>query len=333
MRYLETGSTSPFYNLALEEALLSSLTADQPGYFLLWQNSPSVIIGRHQNALSEVNLPELKAREVKLVRRMTGGGAVYHDLGNLNFSFLVPCPANRPVDQDLFLAPLIKYLTSLGVTALRQGRNDLSLAGAGKFSGLAAIRTTDKFQVHGTILYDAALDMLEKMLKVDPAKYRSKGVESVRARVSNLKPLLGLDLPEFWDGLKKAYGFAQSAIPAEVTARTQCLLKEKYSQDSWNLGQSPPMDMVLKRRFGFGSLELHLKTEKNRIRAAEIRGDFLTSQTVGAGVTPEQLAEALVGLPADNRSTWAKAWGKFDLGLVFYRCDNQKEVLDWLAAG
>ncbi|GHV57075.1 lipoate--protein ligase [Deltaproteobacteria bacterium] len=328
--YHETGSTSAPYNLAMEEALADVVGQGGPGRFMLWQNSPAVIIGRHQNVFSEVRIEELRRRGYHLVRRLTGGGAVYHDLGNLNFSFILPLVGREAPQPARLLSPLINYLKSLGVTAVMEGRNDLSLPGRGKFSGLAGRRLPGGWQLHGTIMYDVALDVLEKVLLVDPDKYQSKGVASVRARVTNLKPHLSMGLPELWAGLKEAYGFPFAPIAEEIQAAARKLAETKYGLDSWNIGQSPPGDITLKNRFPFGSLELRLATKNNKIVKARITGDFLTPSHIAERLPIEKLEEALLGLPADRPERWSEAWAGFDLADVFQGPVDQAAIQRWL---
>lgn len=329
--YYETESAWAPYNLAMEEALMESVRPDSPGCFLLWQNSPSVIIGRHQNALSEVNLPELKRRKINLVRRLTGGGAVYHDLGNLNFSFILPQGPGQDIKQADLLRPIVDYLAALGIRVSMAGRNDLSIAGRGKFSGLASRQIPGAFQLHGTIMFDVDLSVLEQVLLVDPEKFKSKGVPSVRARVTNLKEHLKIDFSDFWAGLKVACGLAPSPIEGKIKRRAAELAETKYSLDSWNIGQSPAADIFLKRRFAFGSLELHLGGRKNLIESAKITGDFLTPSNTPDQISIEKLEKSLIGLPADRAETWAGAWSAFDLAKVFYGRVDGAEVIQWLA--
>lgn len=329
--YYETGSTRAPYNLALEEVLATAVGGGFDGCFLLWQNSPAVIIGRYQNAMSEVNLPELKTRGVDLVRRMTGGGAVYHDLGNLNFSFILPQSGGQKYQTAEMLAPLIEYYDkAFGLKVVMEGRNDLTVPGRGKFSGLAGRRLPGGWQLHGTLLYDVDLSVLEKVLLVDPAKYRGKGVASVRTRVANLKPFINVPLADMWAGIRDAYGYQASELPAELAAKADELSRTKYSQTSWNVGQSPPGDATLKSRFPFGSLELRLSVRKNVVVEAALTGDFLTPSDLPEPVSVDVLAAALLGLPADDQEKWARAWGVVELGKVFGGQVDQEEILAWL---
>lgn len=325
LRHHETGATWAPYNLALEEALADSLTPDSPGLFLLWQNRPSVIIGRHQDAHSEVDLAELRGRGYDLVRRLTGGGAVYHDLGNLNFSFILP----REAPEGQLLAPLMTYLRGLGLEVVREGRNDLSLAGMGKFSGLASRRWPGGWQLHGTIMHEVNLDALEGVLRVDPEKYRRKGVASVRARVANLRSRVDLDMAALWAGIRAAYGVSLSPLPEDVENKARALAETKYGRDYWNLGLFPPDDLVRRRRFSFGSLELRLAVQNGRITAARLTGDFFTSARAEEPMAP--LEAALISLPANDPQAWAEAWRAFDLSQFFAGQTVGDEVRRWLA--
>ena len=331
--YYESGATRAPDNLALEEALAEAVGRGAPGCFMLWQNAPAVIIGRHQNAYSEVNLGELARRGCDLVRRMTGGGAVYHDLGNLNFSFILPLIKNQEPKTGEILAPLIDFFGSQGLNVVMEGRNDLSIPGQGKFSGLAGRRLPGGWQLHGTIMYDVDTGVLEKVLLVDPAKYRSKGVASVRARVTNLKPHLGISLAELWTGLKEAYGFSARPLPDEIRKAARELADRKYSREAWNIGQSPPTDVSLKRRFPFGSLELHLSVKKNEIMKARLTGDFLTAGDTEIQLSVDELEKSLLGLPADHPERWASAWSGFDLSKFFHGQVNIDDIKQWLSEG
>ncbi|MDR1045874.1 MAG: lipoate--protein ligase [Candidatus Adiutrix sp.] len=328
--YYESGGAWAPYNLALEEVLADRVGQGAVGCFMLWQNSPAVIIGRHQNAFSEVNLDELAMRDCDLVRRMTGGGAVYHDLGNLNFSFILPLNNRQNPEPDKVLEPLINFIRSLGASVAMEGRNDLSIPGQGKFSGLAGRRLPGGWQLHGTIMYDVDAGVLEKVLRVDPDKYRSKGLPSVRARVTNLKPHIKISLEDLWAGIRDAYGYPFRPIPDNIQKSAHDLAEKKYSQKYWNIGQSPPGDIRLKRRFPFGSLELHLGVKNNQIAAARLSGDFLTLTGPEDQKPIEKLEEALIKLPADQPKSWAQAWLNFDMRNIFYGQVDQTEIQKWL---
>ncbi len=338
LKILHQASYDPYFNIATEEHLLKNKTDD---FFILYRNSPCLVVGKHQNTAAEINHQFVEVNRIPVVRRLSGGGTVYHDLGNLNFTFLLPQSPNQKIQPEEILAPLLNYLASLGIRAKMQGRNDISITlpdgSSAKISGLASRQLAGRYQLHGTILFEVDLNVLSDVLLVDPAKYKSKGVASVKARVSNLKSYLNLDLASLWAGIKQAYqpyqgnGGMPASIPQALYQQAQSLAASKYRQESWNIGQSPPGDIVLKQRFSFGSLELYLATKKNLITCAQIGGDFLTPSNTQGQIAPEILAQALIGLPANQPDSWGKAWSKYDMTQIFHgRVDNQA-ILTWIA--
>lgn len=186
MIYIENTSHDPTWNLAFEEYAFTKLDYDEP-ILLLWQNGPSVIIGRYQNTLEEINYDFIRENGISVVRRNTGGGAVYHDLGNLNYSFIIPDVESK-VDFRTFTIPVVKALQSYGIPAEQTGRNDI-LADGKKFSGNAQQFSRGRLLHHGTLMFDVHMENVAKALQVKEGKFRSKATKSVRSRVTNLKPL------------------------------------------------------------------------------------------------------------------------------------------------
>ena len=282
--------TDPAVNLALEEVLFQRLGPGFPGCFLLWQNGPSVIVGRHQNAWEEVDRAWLAERGVPVVRRNTGGGAVYHDLGNLNFSFMEYAPERSRVDFARYLEPVCAALARLGVTARLTGRNDLE-AGGRKISGSAQSLRGGRVLHHGTLLVDLDFEDMVAALSVDPEKYRSKGVASVRARVTNIcecwRP--GSTMEELRAALAAccAPGSVPRDVPEDALREAERLAEAKYRTWEWNFGRSPLLDV-----------------RKGIIESCRIHGDFFAAADVGelearlAGVRdePQALEEALRGV-------------------------------------
>lgn len=292
MRFIEGQSFDPAFNLAMEEYLFRA-PLEENGYFLLWRNVPSVIIGRFQNTAQEVNRPFVEARGIRVVRRISGGGAVYHDLGNLNYSFIVPNDEESPFDFAKHAAPVIGALAGLGVTAVFSGRNDLTINGL-KFSGSAQHMDGKRLLHHGTLLFDSDLSILGQALNVDPSKFESKGFKSVRSRVTNILP--HLPAPMAMEGFIAAIRDCLSGLErrplsgAEVRA-IEKLSDEKYSSWEWNWGESPAFTERKERRFPWGKVEALLTAERGIITGARFYGDFFSL------ADPVELGDLLSGCP------------------------------------
>lgn len=291
--YLETGSTDPAWNLAFEEYILK--TRRQGDWLLLWQNRNAVIVGRNQNALEEINREFVDAHGIRVVRRNTGGGAVYHDLGNLNYSFITDAAESQTAADSRFTEPVVRALQALGLDAQSTGRNDILVSGH-KVSGTAQHRCSGRILHHGTLLFDSNPDMIAGSLNPDPTKFQSKSVKSVRSRVGNIRTFLPRDmtLPEFWDYLKTALsedGIIPAALTQEDQSKIAALKTEKYDTWQWNYGSSPKFDTKIRRRFPGGLLEIHLTVKSGTIESVQIYGDFLALQPIDA------LTQALAGIP------------------------------------
>ncbi|WP_300786995.1 lipoate--protein ligase [uncultured Desulfovibrio sp.] len=299
--------TDPAVNLALEEVLFRRLGPDFAGCFLLWQNGPSVIVGRHQNTREEVDTAWLAERGVPVVRRNTGGGAVYHDLGNLNFSFMEYAPERSRMDFARYLEPVCAALARLGVTARLTGRNDLE-AGGRKISGSAQSLRAGRVLHHGTLLVNLDFADMVAALSVNPEKYRSRGVASVRARVTNIS--------EHWDAgstmedLREALaaccapGSVLRDVPPDVLREAEGLAAAKYRTWEWNFGKSPAFSERRRQRFPWGLVDVLLDVRGGRIASCRILGDFFAAADVGelerrlTGVRdePDALRAALTGV-------------------------------------
>lgn len=289
--YLETGSTDPAYNLAFEEYVLNNLR--QGDYLILWQNRNSVIIGRNQNTAEEINQAFVDAHDVRVVRRNTGGGAVYHDLGNLNYSFITDEHDIAGRSAERFTEPVVRALRGLQLDAESSGRNDILVSGH-KVSGTAQQVVKGRILHHGTLLFDSNQDMIAGALNPDPTKFQSKSVKSVRSRVGNIRSFLpaDLDMQGFWNYLKIALaedGIFPISLTDSQLETVRALKTAKYDTWQWNYGTSPKFDLCCKKRWPGGLLELRLSVQNGRISALKIYGDFLS-------VTPvDILQEALTG--------------------------------------
>ena len=277
MFLIDNKSHDPAWNLALEEHLFRLAGRNGQNYVMFWRNAPSIIVGRFQNTAEEIDEAAVAEAGVKVVRRPTGGGAVYHDLGNLNYSFIVAHDNLSDFDFSALTEPILKTLRHLGVAAEPAGRNDLTVGGL-KFSGTAQEAGPASVLYHGTLLYDVDLNRLGQLLKVDPAKYESKGVKSVRSRVCNLKPLLpkNFSLQDLEDELvREIKARPLSLTPADLVAVKE-IRAAKYDRWEWNWGRSPEFTVRQDKRFTWGAISLRLKVVDGYIREAGIFGDFFS---------------------------------------------------------
>lgn len=301
MLYLESPSTDPFFNLALEQHLFDTVGRSQ-AIFMLWQNDNTIVVGRHQNTVEEVNADFVRDHNVSVVRRLSGGGAVYHDLGNLNFTFIADAGAGLSLDLRLFCRPVAQALGELGVVAKVSGRNDITIDGQ-KFSGNAQYKKNGRVMHHGTIMFDSDLDIMGQALKVAPEKIASKGVKSVRALVTNVHThLLGdVTLEEFKNTLIRSI-FGTDAperyvLTEEDIIAVNALRESRYATWEWNYGQSPQYDLRKERRIeGVGKVEFYLRVKEGCLAGIEVYGDFF-----GEGETQE-LTAALLGCPMEENA-------------------------------
>lgn len=286
MKYLVNNSNDPRYNLAFEEYCFKHLDL-KDDYVILWINGPAIIIGKNQNTIEEINQDFVNEKGIKVVRRITGGGAVYHDLGNLNFSIISMSSGPEKIDFKKYNIPIVKALEKLGVKCELTGRNDITLDGK-KFSGMAQSVWRGRVLNHGTIMFDVELDVLSKALQVKQDKIESKGVKSVRSRVTNIKPYLTVDVDiyEFRDLLLKSIFEMEGLEPEEHKLsqedldNIQKLFEEKYSTWEWNYGESPKATYKNYKRFDFGSIDIRFNVVNGLIKDTKIFGDFFGTEDV-----------------------------------------------------
>jgi lipoate-protein ligase A len=308
MKYLETEKVDPYYNLAFEEYILKNYRDDD--YLILWQNANTIVMGLHQNPYEEINLAKAKELQVQIVRRITGGGTVYHDLGNLNYSYITDWNEDRDVDFGKLLGPVIDAFREYGLKIELKGRNDLLLNGK-KISGSAQTLAKNRLLQHGTLLLHSDLELLSKVLNVSPDKFQSKSVKSVRSRVTNIQDYVSADLDvekvkkllrDYW---AKESSFQQVKLDAEALSQIETLADEKYRSRDWNFSRAPKCNYKNRKRFLGGSVEVNLDIAGGKIEHCMINGDFLAlkhvsaveNKLIGKVYEKEEVAKVLKEMP------------------------------------
>lgn len=273
-KFITHTNHDPYFNIASEEYLLKK----KGGYFVyLWINSPAVIVGVNQNTLQEVNINYTEKNGIKIVRRLTGGGAVYHDLKNVCYTVIAPFDETRD-NYKAFTAPVIGYLAGIGVKAEFSGRNDITVDGK-KISGNAQTVYKDRILHHGTLLFDTDFTALENSLKPNKLKMESKGIKSVRARVGNVREYVsGMTAQQFYDGLCDFFArqYPTYSFDDKDLYEINKLVAEKYSRYEWNIGRSPKGQNLFEDRFSFGTLSLSFDTVEGKMQNVSVFGDFFS---------------------------------------------------------
>lgn len=295
------GITDPRINLAIEEYALKNLDISE-SYLLFYINKPSIIIGKNQNTIEEVNQDYVEQNDITVVRRLSGGGAVYHDLGNLNFSFITKDDGDSFHNFKKFTEPVVKALGKLGIQAELSGRNDIMAEGR-KISGNAMFATRGRMFSHGTLLFNSEMDHIVSALKVKKEKIESKGIKSVRSRVGNIADFLKepMTIEEFRSFILTNIFEGLSEIPEYVLTEEDWkeihkISEARYQKWEWNYGKSPKFNVQASRRFPVGSIDMRLEVNKGKIENCKIYGDFF-----GVGEVAE-LEQKLIGVRYDKES-------------------------------
>ncbi len=294
--YIKSPSTNPYFNLALEQYVFDNLDRAH-SYLMLWQNDNTIVVGKYQNTYGEVNQKFVDEHKINVVRRLSGGGAVYHDLGNLNYTFITDAGDVAEIRFDVFCKPIVDLLQKLGVPAKLQGRNDMTVDGR-KFSGNAQYVKQGRVMHHGTLMFSSDLSVLSQALQVSKDKIESKGVASVRSRVCNLCEYLpaGYGIPDFERDLPREISQNQplgvyTLSPQELEL-VEKLQKTRYEKWDWNYGRSPACSIQKTRRIdGVGKIEIFLDVKDGKIEDIHFKGDYFS-----AGDT-QALSQLLLGCP------------------------------------
>ena len=323
MQYLAMQTHDIRTNLATEEYLMNSGVMTPP-FMLFYIEKPCIIVGRNQNTVEEINEDYCKQHGITITRRLSGGGAMYQDLGNLCFSFIVPADRQRFGDFKTLVQPIVDALHEMGATGAEvTGRNDIVIDGK-KFSGNAMYTRNGKTFCHGTLMFDVDTDAVAGALKVPKDKIESKGIKSVRSRVTNLKPYLKpefqrLDTAGFRDELIKRIYHVDDLSQAQIneyqlTAKDQQAIHqietERYRDWNWVFGQSPAFTVKKRKHFDAGTIDARFEVQDGKIQMAKIYGDFFGVEDV------HQLEKALIGKPYDVDSI-TKVLQSFDLNKFF----------------
>ena len=329
MKYIVNTSNDPAYNIALEAYAFRELV-NEDELFILWINRPAIIVGKHQNTIQEINKEYTDAHDIKVVRRLSGGGAVYHDLNNLNYTIISNKADEGAFDFKTFSQPVIATLADLGVKAEFTGRNDLEIDGK-KFCGNAQAYYKGRMMHHGCLLFDVDMSVLGQALKVSKDKIESKGVKSVRARVTNIVDELPekITVNEFSDKiLEKMKEFypemTEYVFSEEELAEINRIKDTKFGTWDWNYGKSPEYNVRRGTKFTSGKVEIFANVVESKIQDIKIYGDFFGIEDVAAvedvlrgvkyeredvlkaletidisryfaGISREEIAEAIVG--------------------------------------
>lgn len=319
------GITDPRINLALEEYCIRNLP-DGKDYLLFYINEPSIIIGRNQNTLEEVNQEYIEKQGIHVVRRISGGGAVYHDFGNLNFSFMTDYHRKKLNNFKEFTKPIVKVLNDMGVPAELKGRNDI-VVNDKKISGNAQFSSVKRMFNHGTLLLDSDLNEVTKALTVKMTKIKSKGHKSARSRVANIAEFMEekISTEEFRERILKSIYEGKSNIEKygltdEDWEGVYKLRDEKYGAWDWNYGKSPKFDIKREKKFPSGIIDLRIKVKKGGIiENVKIYGDFFGKDPV------TDIENALEGIKYDKTEI-TNALTDFDLYTYFGKIEKEEFI-------
>lgn len=298
MYFFESPSKDPYFNLALEEYFFENLSPEKE-LFMLWQNLDSVVIGKYQNTAEEIDQAYVDAHKVRVARRLSGGGAVYHDLGNLNYTLIIHQSDMENFDFQHFARPVIRVLEGFGVRAEFNGRNDILIDGK-KISGSSQFSSGSRLLHHGCILLDSNLGILSSVLKPRSAKFSSKSVKSVSSRVTTINehatpPIAMADFKRaLTRELLSGAEVENYCLPEEALQAVWKLRETKYATWEWNYGYCGDYEISNENRFSAGTISVKMNVQEGHIQDVRLFGDFFGSGDI------RELEKRLVGLPLDS---------------------------------
>ncbi|MBQ6582454.1 MAG: lipoate--protein ligase [Mogibacterium sp.] len=305
MYFLETRTTDPYDNLAAEERLMDTVPRGEGG-LMLWQNDRTIVVGKYQNTADEINAQSVEEPQIRVARRLSGGGAVYHDLGNLNYTIIEDQEGARKIDFAKYISPVIRTLEGFGISAEFTGRNDIVIGGK-KISGNAQYSRNGRILHHGCILLDSDLGVVQEALRVSPAKYASRGVRSIASRVTTINACAPrpITMEEFRTALAGEILREQDVTPVDWTPEDLGAirkLRERYASWEWIYGARADYAVRKQRRFDAGTVTADLDVRKGRIERIRITGDFFGNGEIAeleAKLTGAELNGSLRALLAD----------------------------------
>ncbi|WP_349687748.1 lipoate--protein ligase [Acidaminococcus sp. DS4831] len=328
MIYIESESLNPCFNLALEQYVFDCMDKSKE-YFILWQNDNTIVVGKNQNTIAEINRKFVEEKKITVVRRLSGGGAVYHDLGNLNFTIIVSKKNNmNDFDFSRFNKPVVQALNKLGVHANISGRNDITINNK-KISGNAQYIKNGRIMDHGAILYSSNLSILSKALIVSKDKIESKGIKSVRTRVTNVIDNMENKVPieKFKKLLLEEMAGQEKIFPYKLTDNDLKIImkikKERYDTWEWNYGYSPKYNIEKERYIpGCGKIQIYMNVENGKISAFDIYGDYFGNKD------KNDIIHFLNGIEV-NREAFNNALKNINIDQYFFGL-SKKEFVDIL---